>query len=241
MPGLNTVERENVTRIIADLTKRVKVLETTSLSSFSKVFSNRIFMGNVFHQTEAVEADVFVATDSFVFGDLEVPIDHTIEIDSGVTLEIIPIITELSPMVTCQLRKSASQSIPDSTYTTLSWNTETFDDYNMHILEDDDRIYVPFTGDYLINVRINWLDNGTGIRLIRINRNGSELHHEQTYRPVTYSHATSTQCRVRLNAGDFLQVAVWQNSTITLSVNDDLSDSRDCVVTVDYLGNGVLN
>lgn len=105
-------------------------------------------------------------------------------------------------------------SIPHSVWTTITaWNSELVDDQDLHSTTTNPaRITVTKTGNYSINARVRWANNGTGIREIGVFLNNAAT----TLGYTTVGAAAFTHSQVslvhRLNAGDYITLGVNQTS-----------------------------
>lgn len=114
--------------------------------------------------------------------------------------------------------QSAVQSIANSAVTALSMDTTGIDTYGGHSNVTNNTRYTCQTtapGMYMIVGYFGLTANATGVRLIRINKNGSTLPLSQLdmATPGTaVSLAMQATCIVTLAAGDYVEVAGFQTS-----------------------------
>jgi hypothetical protein len=121
-------------------------------------------------------------------------------------------------VVGCRITNSADVSIANTTVTTLTFNTETYDTDGFHsTVTNTERITIPSgkAGYYLINYNINWAANATGFRNCGIRLNGNTA----TIDAVAYIKAFSDDENslaattvYYLNDADYLTLAIYQNS-----------------------------
>ena len=139
--------------------------------------------------------------------------------------------------VGCSIYNSTNFSIANATQTTLTFNFEVFDTNGFHsTVTNTDRITIPTGkfGKYLINASVVWDKNATGVREMRVYRNGSTA-------AISYQlNATATQYAQNnisyiadVNDGDFLQLTVYQNSGGSLIAYGNI---EDCKFSAMYLG-----
>lgn len=120
------------------------------------------------------------------------------------------------------LAGSASVAVPTSAWTVLQFDTETRDDGGWHDGTNPSRITVPVAGWYSIVASVDFQPAGSAgsMRLIRVMRNGAELRRfagppsNSANIPVVYSLAGSFY----LEAGDYIEVAVFQDTGSNLAV-----------------------
>ncbi len=117
---------------------------------------------------------------------------------------------------------SAAQDVDDTTVTILSWDTDIYDTDNFHDTStNNNRITIPtgLDGYYLVGAVVRYSGNTDGARDIRIEKNGTRVWLGQTTYPSTTTGAeVSTSVVLYLAAGDYIEVAVWQNSGSTLKI-----------------------
>jgi hypothetical protein len=81
-----------------------------------------------------------------------------------------------SSFVGVSLVKSAVQAVANATDTAITWNTEDYDTSAFHdTTTNTDRITIPAgkAGYYLIEARVSFAANATGIRSVTVKKNGS--------------------------------------------------------------------
>jgi hypothetical protein len=115
-------------------------------------------------------------------------------------------------------RLGVDQSIPDSTYTVLALNVTDFDG-----LGEYDAASYRFTalsaGYYQVNASVKFAGASGGARFMEVRRNGTTVLGTaiQNVGDVYYRIMNCSDV-VYLNAGDYLEVYVWQSSGAVLSV-----------------------
>lgn len=111
---------------------------------------------------------------------------------------------------------SIAQSIPNATYTTVTYDSEIADAYAMHSpTAAAGRITVPYTGYYEIHSRISWDNIGGGRRLMKISVNGTrDVDGAQAeVVPATGSFVSmQTTAIVHLTANDYLITQAYQST-----------------------------
>jgi hypothetical protein len=114
----------------------------------------------------------------------------------------------------------SDQSIPDNTFTRLCYDTAIFDNDSIwggtspatcDSTGPRTKLIAPVDGVYQINASLQWANNSTGVRVLTILKNGTTgLAIDQTQAAAFTGSAVSTLAK--LNAGDFVQANVLQNS-----------------------------
>jgi hypothetical protein len=130
--------------------------------------------------------------------------------------------------------QTTSQSIGNavSTWTALSLNTSQVDTYGGHSnVTNNTRYTAQVTGWYAACGVAAFLSNATGVRGTRLQVNGAVVQGTaQMGIAVTSGSGTalSTPVRtIRLNAGDYIEVATWQSSggSLSTSVASDMASA----------------
>ncbi|WP_344247954.1 hypothetical protein [Actinocorallia libanotica] len=135
------------------------------------------------------------------------------------------------------LRRFTNQTIPNSTMTPLAWTSEDEDTGGGHDnAVNPDRLYVPYTGRYLLSTSIPWADNANGRRSGTFSINDAAIKSNGGSEHIN----AATDCvlhfaRVlRVAAGDYVNVWVFQTSGGPLDTDPTVNDGPS--FTVDYLG-----
>lgn len=123
----------------------------------------------------------------------------------------------------CLVYNSVTQAIPDSTVTTLTFDTNIQDNSGFHSVSvNTDQFVIPVTGEYRINAAVAFQQNITGDRFINVYVNANANPSAQCVSPSTKTTAGFTAlcvpCRLILNAGDIVRIKVYQNSGGSLNV-----------------------
>jgi hypothetical protein len=115
----------------------------------------------------------------------------------------------------CSVTSSVVQSIPNSTWTDLAWDNNSYDNNGLHptstIIEN---ILIKEPGTYRIFSRIRFALNGVGARIMRILINGNIMDRTTT----TENPSASQDCTIAteiirvLSSGDSVRIAVFQSS-----------------------------
>lgn len=161
--------------------------------------------------------------------------------DSGLSGQIdFKQVWKSSVQPACKLRKSVAQSIPNATWTSITWDTEDFDQGGLHsTASNTERITIPTGGDgtYLVIGQIRIAVNATGFRSVRILKNGVASNSFFCYSSIEANVVDADVTIIKfigfgkLVAGDYIEIQVYQNSGGALNVQV-ASDSTDTGVGV---------
>jgi hypothetical protein len=119
----------------------------------------------------------------------------------------------------CRVYNNANISISDSTSTALTFNSERWDNNEIHNDADTAKLRCRETGLYSIILNISFASNATGRRNVWIELNGSDIIASVEVEPSqsdTTRIVVSTQ--YRLEKGDYLKAKVYQSSGGALNV-----------------------
>ena len=136
----------------------------------------------------------------------------------------------------CSLSKSAAQSVSNATWTAISWNQENYDTDAFHDNSTNNtRITIPAGkgGKYLIAANLYTPANSAGSRLLKYTKNGADSYYGN-WGPASAVHSTSIVGSqvFDLIAGDYIEVAIYQDTGTSLNVNS----SFESTFTATYLG-----
>lgn len=127
------------------------------------------------------------------------------------------------------VRKTAGQNITGTTWTAVTWDTEDKDNDGMHsTVTNTSRATAVTQGWYSHQVTMDWAASASNDRSLAWTINGAgragKVQHAAT--PI-FDMAEHTGGYVFLNVGDFLEAAVWHNSTTSpLSTSNTDGDPR---------------
>ena len=129
------------------------------------------------------------------------------------------------------LRKSADQSISNATFVAITWNTEEYDTDAFHSTStNNERITIPTGkgGYYLIAGAIRFTANGTGNRGVELTVNGTAINYAFFQPSATSANSPVFPMSyiVKLNAGDYIELFVYQNSGISINVEGGSTQSK---------------
>jgi len=121
-----------------------------------------------------------------------------------------------SSIPAARVTNSTTQNVPSDTSLPLAFDTEIYDTASMHSTNpiDTAALRAPVDGIYAVTAQATW-GAGTGVRLVRLVKNGSQLLAEEIQPAGVNSGGPLYQTRttqVQLQAGDFVQVVARQNS-----------------------------
>jgi hypothetical protein len=122
---------------------------------------------------------------------------------------------------------SAAQSISNSTFTACLWTSNTYDTDAIHDTSSNtDRFTVPAGkgGKWAISASVLFAGSSTGERRIAIYKNGSAANTDQRINGQGSGGLTASVNSVfNLVATDYLSVYVYQDSSGSLNIDEDLS------------------
>jgi hypothetical protein len=145
-----------------------------------------------------------------------------------------------SAVVGCMLRKSADQTISNSTFTAVTFNTEVFDTDSFHDNSTNtSRITIPSGkgGKYVVYAGLEYLANASNSRRLAVATNTISGTINAYQFTGGFSGAPSTISFVGManfTAGDYVEAFAWQDSGGNLDVNGDTAGG--CWFGVQYLG-----
>ena len=117
--------------------------------------------------------------------------------------------------------RTTNKSILDSTITAIDFDAERYDTDNYHsTVSNTTRFTAPKTGKYHIGGAIVWDANATGRRQLSIRLNGSATLGIQQVAAVSsiFPPAQVIGVDYQLNAGQYIELRVYQDSTITIDI-----------------------
>jgi hypothetical protein len=121
----------------------------------------------------------------------------------------------------CRLRHSVDQSIPDSTFTALSFDTETWDTNAMHSGASPTRITFPSTGKYMVIGTVSFAANTAGRRMLDIFQNSvgvvSRSDIAAAYDGATWLTVSTTVTVTTI--GDYCTLKAFQDSGGSLNAS----------------------
>ncbi len=118
-----------------------------------------------------------------------------------------------------QVGRSAVQSVTTATITGINWTTEAADNASIHsTVTNTTRFTIPTSGQYLVNGYLEWASNATGERIIYLYANGVGIM--QKSKPASALGSTGDDITALrfFTAGDYVEIAGYQNSGGNLNV-----------------------
>lgn len=118
--------------------------------------------------------------------------------------------------------KSSPQAITTATWTTVTFDGEDHDYGSLHDnVTNNSRLTAATTGVYHVEASVGWEVNLTGDRLARLVKNGAvyiSTTGDTTTSSVGTGPVSNISTSVYLNAGDYIELQVYQNSGGNLNV-----------------------
>jgi len=121
--------------------------------------------------------------------------------------------------ISASIYRSTSQSIPNASWTPVSWTSELFDNGDMADLgSQSSRITIPagHGGRYIVSAQVGYAANATNGRWIQLYKNGSGVANTYCNTPASASlggnQAVSCSWVVDVAAADYLEIHTYQNS-----------------------------
>ena len=123
---------------------------------------------------------------------------------------------------------SGTQSIPDSTGTSVAWNNESYDSDGMHDNSTNNERLTIVSGEdgiYLFGTLITFSSSVTGTRTITVRKNGSGIFTSQVAPPVATTSMVAVFPPLDLIATDYIDLQVSQTSGGSLPIHVVGTDS----------------
>jgi len=113
---------------------------------------------------------------------------------------------------------SLNQSIPNNTWTTLSFDSEHFDSENIHDSSDATKLICKTAGTYLIIGYVSFGVSSTGVRGARLLRNGGITGEVVINAPINAYAGVLISRVINLSVNNYIQMAAYQTSGGALDV-----------------------
>ena len=139
------------------------------------------------------------------------------------------------PAFAARVYNSASISIPNTTVTYLTFNSERRDDGALHDTSaNTDRLTAPVSGWYRITGHVEFASNATGFRSVSIRMNAGNIPIAATNPNAVNGDTTliTLSTEIYLSALDFVRLAVYQNSGGALNVLSTAQYSPEFVMVL---------
>jgi hypothetical protein len=139
--------------------------------------------------------------------------------------------------VGCVLTKSTGQTIANSSFVDVTWDTEDLDTNGFHsTVTNTDRITIPsgYAGKYLVISQLSYGNNATGdIRRAAIYKNTTQL----SLANVTPNRATPVASYIAdMGVGDYFKTAAYQDSGGNVTLEGNNFSQGATIFQVIYLG-----
>jgi hypothetical protein len=138
--------------------------------------------------------------------------------------------------------KAAGQAIPTATITTLTFDSERYDNAGIHsTASNTSRLTAPKAGVYLIAASVAWASNATGERFVQVSINGSPTQRLAGQRSTASGgfFENSIAAVHYLKAGDYVEIAVYQTSGGSLATSDQGSYLAPQEASLTWVGSGL--
>jgi hypothetical protein len=196
--------------------------------------------------TITAAGDIVVGTGSGTYDNLPI----------GTTGQVLTADTTVSPykvkwatasstpsFVGCSVYATTHQTISNNTFTDLTWNTEIFDTDEFHSTTTNTaRMTIPTGkgGYYRVTCRAYWnAASATGRRVVSIFKNGTRWNNGGQPGDTSAGPAVTTSQIMNLVAGDYITMAVYQNSGGNMDIyriDDPGTGGYQSQFEIEYLG-----
>lgn len=137
----------------------------------------------------------------------------------------------------CFVYGTANQTVSNTTVTVIPFAAENFDTDGFHsTTTNNSRVTIPTgkSGKYLVIARGTFAQNNTGFRQTRVLKNGTAVQINVEPTNTITDVQSNASYILDLVAGDYLEIAVYQNSGGNLVVT--ASNDNETSMQVSYLG-----
>lgn len=159
--------------------------------------------------------EISVANLSGLLADAQTPLAHKASHQDGGGDEIT-VTAGILDIPSVRVYHSTTQSISDSTWTAVNFNSERFDNDSIHDpVTNNTRLTCKTAGVYQIAAHISFAHHATGCRHLTISVNGSTPYiAEQNHVPDPTAHPTHMFINTiyKLAVNDYIEILIWQNS-----------------------------
>lgn len=142
----------------------------------------------------------------------------------------------------CRVYRTTDQSIPNVTWTNVTFNAERYDTASMHsTVSNTDRITIPSGGDgvYEIIAHAVFALSTAPTRVIGLMKNGTlEIARSRYQLQISYSSRLHVATQVYLKAGDYVTCRVYQDNGSALALQYSGSQSPEFMAA--WLGNPIV-
>jgi hypothetical protein len=149
--------------------------------------------------------------------------------------------SNLAVIPSARVRRTATQSIPNGSFTAIQLTSETWDHLGLHSSTNNTRLTAPIDGVYLITANVFWASNTSGGRVLGITVNGGSFigFVAQPASSVFPEVPLSVTTAYLLGAGDFIEAKVQQTSGGALNLDASSGGAETSPeVSMTWLGPG---
>jgi hypothetical protein len=239
MPGLYTITTRApgtlITALIynSDHQNHVNARNATIMQSYSTSIAQMQITEDPF--PSSVESPAFTLAGEIARLRFDIAAIKT-SLSGGTTVPwYLPLTQPGFASIGARIRRTTTQSIPDSTNTTISFTGGTAD-FNSGVWSNGNptKFTAPSTGFYYVAAAIEWQATAiTGRRLIQVSVNGSTTNQSSvvntggTQAGSSFFQRQTVSGLLKLTAADFVEFVVFQNSTAS---QDLIAHSNDSIV-----------
>ena len=139
-------------------------------------------------------------------------------------------IIDLPKQSGCRAYLNADQSVGNEVYTKINFGTEVWDTQNEFDPTTNHRFTVTKAGKYLVTAGVMMLSPSSGQRfIIAIYKNGTKVLDVYKQVPGTATYAIPIAGILDVNAGDYIEIFVWQNSGGNKDIRGQSSSTWMCI------------
>src|SRR5215831_6611515 len=126
----------------------------------------------------------------------------------------------LSSQPSCRVYRTTPQSIPNTTWTTITFDAERWDTDGIHDTgTNTDQLVCRTPGKYVIIGQVEWDPNTAGERIVGIYRNGTEISRVRNPPPASPGYINQVcSTEYDLSVGDYLQLKAYQSVGSAINV-----------------------
>ena len=124
---------------------------------------------------------------------------------------------------TCRVYNNAAISIPNNSTTALTFNSERWDNDDMHsTASNTSRLTCVTPGIYSVYGNIRFASNNNGNRIIAVRKNGSVVWANHRAMAIQGSnHPLSIATQIDLDTGDYVELLAFQSSGAALNIDSE--------------------
>ena len=119
----------------------------------------------------------------------------------------------LIAMPHCALVDNTLQTFTNNAQTTILFDAEDSDPWNMHSTSTNtDRIVIPWSGRYFVTGSIRWENNSTGTRYLAIHKNGALINRASARQAAETVNEMSLSAWTFMDSTDYFTLEAFQGS-----------------------------